>query len=179
MKSLMLDFETLDTRPTTVVLSLGAVLFDREKIIEEQYFKFDVQSQLDFGRSVSLSTMLWWMGQSEDAQKVLVPNKEEDLELHEFVEAFDWFVTNNELNKMNLNVWGNGATFDIAIMNDILRDHGQPLPWNYWGEKCYRTFNDVTQCKQMRKFEGVKHNALDDARHQANCLLDYWRGEKP
>ncbi len=58
----MIDLETLGTRPDGVILSVGGVKFDPNgsKIIDEFYYKLDVDEQTERGRSIDESTIEWW-----------------------------------------------------------------------------------------------------------------------
>lgn len=173
--NLMLDFETLGTSPETIVLSLGAVLFDEKNILKEFYCEFDLQNQIDIKRTMSASTFKWWLSQDKDAQAVF---KEGTVKLliQDFFIKFNDFLNITPRNK--LIAWGNGANFDVAIIEDIYRRYNSigedSIPWKFWNVMCYRTFNKLTDCKKLIEFKGVKHNALDDARYQVQTILAYW-----
>jgi hypothetical protein len=173
--NLMMDLETLGTTPDTAVISLGCVLFDlKGKIIATRYFKFDVQDQLDRGRSVSIDTINWWMNQSAEARLALVKSPE-DMTLKYFKREFLLWLKENGAQSFTLRPWGNGATFDVSIMENIL---GPDAPWKFWNVMCYRTYDKINKIKDLVKREGVYHNALDDAKHQTNCLLEHWAQTK-
>jgi len=59
----MFDLETLDTKPTAVILSLGAVKFDpKTQSVPDQLpkllLKFDIDAQNDLGRTTSEDTIM-------------------------------------------------------------------------------------------------------------------------
>ena len=59
----MIDLETLGTGPDCVVLTIGGVKFDPNAISEPYqpfYYKFNVDEQLDKGRTTLESTLEWW-----------------------------------------------------------------------------------------------------------------------
>lgn len=66
-------------------------------------------------------------------------------------------------------MWGNGAAFDNAILANAYRAAGIKQPWELWNDRCYRTI-----CAYYpgcpRNQPGTPHNALDDARSQAEHL---------
>ena len=75
----MCDFETLDKLGTSAVISIGLVKFNLED--EDNYESleedgrtfdcvFDIQDQLNMGRTVSFDTLQWWMQQDKMAQAV-------------------------------------------------------------------------------------------------------------
>ena len=68
----MLDLETLGTRPGCVILTLGAVKFDPYSLREPDsgiYFRVDVDEQTALGREVQEDTLNWWLNQSEDIRE--------------------------------------------------------------------------------------------------------------
>lgn len=170
MNHLMIDFETLGNTPDAAVISLGAVIFDRDKIIHERLWLFNMTGQLDSRRrSVSADTISWWMGQGEKAKQVFEKSQLEGVTLNAFSQQFQEFCPPY----LDVRIWGNGASFDISIMESILRQLGVRSPWKFWNHRCYRT---MKACFLVdKKFEGTKHDALDDAKHQANCLIEYWK----
>lgn len=172
---LMLDFETLATTPDTVVLTLGAALFDREKIHQAEQWAFDVEGQLRVGRRVEFSTLQWWMKQEKAAQTDAFFNGER-LKIFDFFDKFIAFVlSGGEVDE----AWSNGADFDLAIIRSLhmqteARGYQKPLPWKFWSQRCYRTIKASSGCDKLVLFDGVKHNAKADAIHQAQCLIALW-----
>ena len=63
MNNVMLDLETLGTSPGCIILSIGAVFFDKNGLGQEFYQTIDVQSSIDAGLTMSGGTFKWWMGQ--------------------------------------------------------------------------------------------------------------------
>ena len=172
---IMVDFETLDTKPTAVVLSVGMVMFDENKIRGYRYFKFDVQTQLDAGRTVSAKTLAWWTNQSEKAREVLSPHVT-DITLVTFNDQLTTWLLERGIRTEDAHVWGNGNDFDIPILNSITDEFG-PF-YDHWNTWCFRTFNKMTGCKQMVIRKGTHHNALDDAMYQAECVLAAWAKQR-
>jgi DNA polymerase III epsilon subunit-like protein len=70
----MIDLETLGTEPNSVILSLGAVKFDRNKIYEDDglYLQMRWQDQLDSGGIVTEGTIRFWLGQPRAARDVIL-----------------------------------------------------------------------------------------------------------
>ena len=71
--------------------------------------------------------------------------------------------------------------FDITIVEDLYRRHHEKhefaIPWKFWNVWCFRTFNHLTKARDKFKREGVHHDALDDARYQAQVVLNYWKSK--
>ena len=166
MENIMLDLETLDTRTTGVILAIGAVAFTKTGITSEFYCTVDAQTAIDLGLTVSGSTFKWWMAQSGAARKALF---EDNVTIQSALYEFSDWVEENTVGE-NVKVWGNGSDFDNAMLAHAYNKQGLDVPWKFWNNRCYRTacqmLNDYN-----RKQQGVHHNALDDARSQANHMI--------
>lgn len=165
---LMLDFETLGTKPNTAVLSLGAVIFTSTQIIDKRYWVFDVNYQLKNHRTVDISTIAWWMNQGEKAKAVFGEAQTRGVKLPKFVEDFHLWLKGRDVI-----VWGNGATFDVSIIESILTQASIPFPWKYPSVRCYRTLKQTNEKFKEVERKGVHHNALDDALFQAENIQNY------
>ena len=66
MKHVMIDFETLGTAADSVIMSFGAVRFDIEsgEMDDEAFYRsISIESNLEKGRRIDESTLIWWMDQ--------------------------------------------------------------------------------------------------------------------
>ena len=163
MKNIMLDLETMGTRCNSAIVAIGAVEFDEDLgIIGRFYETVDLQSCLDKGLGITGATVIWWMKQSEEARRDIC---KDDIPLKDALKAFqDW------IGKGNIQIWGNGAAFDNAILKNAYTKFKVDNPWPHWSDRCYLTIkNSFGQVELKRK--GTFHNAVDDAEHQANHLI--------
>jgi hypothetical protein len=167
MNNCMVDLETLDTKSTAVILSIGAVMFDKSGIGAEFYRTVDAQSAIDAGLSISGSTLLFWMKQSKEARKALFMN---NVPLAQALEEFSTWLSENS-DPGAVKVWGNGSDFDNAMLQHAYSVCKLPVPWKFWNNRCYRTTCEVLNAAS-RKQEGTHHNALDDARSPAKHLRE-------
>ncbi len=159
----MLDFETLSTDNMPALLSIGAVAFDVYSVnnFKEFYRNINIQSSIDLGGTVSASTFLWWLNQSNDARQTII-KQENPINIKTVFEELNEFCKENKIKY----VWSHGATFDIIIAENYFNKLGIKVPWMYYNAKDTRTLFDLTKITRT-KFEGIKHNALDDAKMQA------------
>lgn len=167
MSDVMIDIETLDTRASAVILSIGAVKFDPNKqgvILEGFHEHIDIDSCLKAGRTVSGSTVLWWLEQENDARNRIVDANR--ISLHDALAKLSTFIGPND------RVWGNGAAFDNAVLTAAYDAVGLPAPWKFWNDRCYRTMKSLYSNVPQPAFAGVAHDALDDAVKQALHLQD-------
>ena len=166
---IMVDLETLDIRPTAIILSIGACLvnWDKGEPTDPFYRVVEVASCQEVGLTESASTRKWWDGQSEEARKVFtdpgVP----------LVRALSDFATYVRMfGSSTVKVWGCGSDFDNVILINAYGALGSQAPWRFYNNRCYRTMRDSHSDKlAIPDREGTYHNALDDAMHQARILL--------
>jgi len=164
----MIDLETMGTRPNAPIIAIGAVMFDGTKAHDEFYVNVDLASAVDDSHAVvDPKTVLWWMDQSGEARSSLREDKKEILTaLYEFRE---WLKPVKPEG-----VWGNGASFDNVILSETYKRMGLEPPWPFWTDRCYRTMKNMYPQVEMERV-GTHHNALDDAMSQANHLIKIWR----
>jgi hypothetical protein len=157
MKNVMVDLETLGNGSNSVIISIGAVTFDHTGIGDTFYANIDPQSCADAGLKMDVSTVMWWMQQTEQSRAVFKKvNSPLEVVLGEFSA---WFPAGATL-------WGNGSTFDNVILSNAYRAIGVKQPWDFWNDRCYRTLKSLYPHVKLER-SGVAHNALDDAKSQA------------
>jgi hypothetical protein len=158
----MVDLETLGTDYNAVIIALGAAQFTVNGISSTFYRRIDAQSCVAAGLTIDVSTVEWWMQQSDAARQIFT--QKGDKLAHVLQDFSNWFPKEACL-------WGNGATFDNVILNSAYKAVSLQKPWPYWGDQCYRTIKAHHKHVPADAFNGVKHNALDDAIHQARHLI--------
>lgn len=163
----MIDLETLDTETTAIILSIGACLFDifTGEIIDEFYYVISIDDQVRMNRTISQSTLLWWMDQGNDATSAVFRRDIERTPLKSALYLLRQFIPERA------KVWSNGSNFDISMLDNAYVDCESP--WNFWDIRDVRTIVDAVDGFIDRsdiEFEGTPHNALDDAKHQAKYI---------
>lgn len=170
MFNIMIDIETLSTTMNAAILSVSACYFDPDtgeigKTFDKQ---INLQSSLNARRDVNADTVIWWMGQSDNARGHFKTNAKSET-MTEVLTAFANFVDDRSL------VWGNGSSFDLGILKTAFDKCKIPTPWKFWNERDVRTIVQVGHMldfnpKQDMPFKGTRHNALDDSIHQAKYV---------
>lgn len=173
MKDISIDLETLSTRPDAAILSIGAAEFDRStgEIGRTFYVEVDLNSAINDGH-VDGGTLSWWYTQAADARRLFGNGTVKSsiltalTMLREFVQkAGD-----------DVRPWGNGSSFDITILESAYNRNpaAGAIPWKFWDVRDMRTIVDLASENGFDRndvpFEGVAHNALDDATHQARVI---------
>jgi len=160
---IMVDLETMGTRPDAPIISIGAVKFDTRGIESEFYRNVDLQTSIDGGAVLDARTVQWWMQQSDEARAALTGEAESlSVVLYQFRE---WMKPHNIDG-----VWGNGASFDNVILTEAYRRLNMEPPWPFYIDRCYRTVKNLYPAVKIDR-KGTHHNALDDAKSQAEHLL--------
>lgn len=161
MKNIMVDLETLGKGSDAVIIAIGAVEFDETGVSSTFYTNVDPQSCVDIGMKMDVSTVMWWMQQSDAARSAF---KDRGVHIGQALRDFGKFV---ELAAgRDAEVWGNGATFDNVILANAYQLTKQVKPWQYWADRCFRTLRNLYPGIAAESF-GTAHNAKDDAVKQA------------
>lgn len=176
MSHIMVDLETLSTRTNARILSIGAVKFNTAQGVYAEFYRAVYAPPIEQlrlfntagGFDVSHSTLEWWGGQSEEARKVF--NDPDALFIDSALMAFTSWALHHD-DKKDVKLWGNGASFDNAILSTAYALCGLEQPWAFWNDRCYRTVKNLHKDVPFLH-TGTHHNALDDAISQACHLLE-------
>lgn len=170
----MIDLETMGLGTNAPILSIGAVAFDL--LGDEIIARFDANISLEYsmaaGRQPTASTILWWLQQSDEARKQI---HQKCASGDPVSVALSDFATWMKSLAGEPHVWGNGANFDISILEQAYLDAGMRAPWGYRNVRCFRTVMaefglDSDWVKPL-----VAHDALADAEAQVRTLQNCMR----
>lgn len=170
----VLDLETVDTRPRATVLAIGAYKLDAAGAVipgSRFYATLDVGLQLILGRTVDPGTVKWWTKQDDEAKNAIFDTQ--PMTLHQALIEFAAYIEHGRLSKAPW-LWGNGTDFDNAILASLYEDAKHitmmNVPWTYRSNADLRTLRKLWSSIDDLEFTGIKHNAADDALHEANGL---------
>lgn len=169
----MLDLETMGTGSTAAICAIGAVEFDLEsgKLGREFYTIIDLESSVAAGGVIDASTVLWWLKQSAEARAELYSN---GIDIEIALARFSHWLDECGCDPMELCIWGNGAAFDNVILRSAYKKAGLETPWEFWGDRCYRTAKNLLAGAEIVR-TGIHHCAVDDAKDQARHLIELAR----
>lgn len=175
MPHIMLDLETLGNRAGCVILSIGAVMFcpTTGDVRDSFYEVINIASCEKKGLHSDQSTLDWWQNQSAEARKVLEEAKTSPQGLGGALMKFQGYL--QKYGKKDLCIWGNGSEFDNVILTEAYRVCGLPLPWLFYKNRCFRTLKGLSTIPYDKPKFGVAHNALDDAKGQAEAAIRMMR----
>lgn len=165
----MVDLETYGRSAGCPVLSIGACQFSAEGVGPGYYCVVSLKTCHEAGLKDDAETVAWWNKQSEAARKVLDEALAHDaMHLKNACEAFnEWLANTLGLSKSVVKLWGNGAGFDQPILEHAYDAVGVQPHWEFWNHRCYRTLKALSDPAIKVERGGTHHNALDDAKTQA------------
>ncbi|EKN4378465.1 3'-5' exoribonuclease [Escherichia coli] len=170
---LMIDLETMGTNTNAPIVVIGAVFFDPQtgEIGPVFYIVISLTDAMNTGAVPDGGTIEWWLKQSSEARAAILTDQ---VKLKDALSQFREFISEYSDEKF-VQVWGNGATFDNAILRTSYERLDLPCPWRYHNDRDVRTIVELGKtidfdARTVIPFEGVRHNALDDARHQAKYV---------
>jgi hypothetical protein len=184
---IVIDLETLGTRPGCVILEIGACAIDPRngKIVANFSRRLDsdftYNSLINNDRYLSddeVATVRWWLGDQERADTLLsllsgyATATPIEKALGNFADFYNCMVTAHT--PEGVRIWANGPSFDIAILQAAYDRYGIARPWICWQERCVRTALEMAGYERgsIGWIErGPRHRALNDARHEARKLF--------
>lgn len=159
------DLETAALCPTAVVLSIGAVAWDRTnddtpffldgKVLDYGSFfsaHVDPRRLIVDGFTIDAKTQEWWSQQSEEAKAAILESDSEDLPCRDIKDAvndlFAWIeAVKEQFGYDAVNLWSQGTDFDIAIIRNICYKYGLKFPVHYSNSRDHRTY--FLECARM------------------------------
>ena len=177
---MMIDLETLDTRPTGVVFQVGVICFadvlygepKEQLILEEKLFHVDILYQVMNGRTIDSETVNWWKTQNVEAWE----RDPKDLVLeHDVFNEIAAMMGRNGVG----DVWSNSPSFDAVLMRSIedgLKKKGiqvNEFP-SFHNDMDMRTLKRICQRMRFCEFDTTRqtsHNALKDCRDQVDDVV--------
>lgn len=165
MKHAMIDIETMGTKPDTPILSVAVATFDEIGHIGDTFHQFVTWETAFTNRTPSPETICWWLEQNDEARKALITDKEK-FPLSTVLINLSIFLC------FNYYVWSNGATFDIAILENAYDQYNLSTPWHF------RYVRDMRTIKMLKLIDAdlykpeIAHDSLSDAKAQARYVSD-------
>ena len=169
----MVDIETLSTNTNAVILSIGAIKFDPQRISSEEelskhsfYMNVDRNDCAFHGLHTSSETVTWWEQQSKEANNALLTDPQPlTFALTRFMQFMH---AEPRINKL----WANSPSFDCIILREAFNAVNIMWPFPFWQDRDVRTIKDMAfpNGDAPNFILGTAHNALDDCIGQARCV---------
>lgn len=182
---IILDLETLGTKPGCPIIEIGACAVDPaggaivanfSRRIECDYKHWEVRMLGETDAEctgMDKATAAWWSSDAEKREtlrRIMAGGVGLRIALFQFGE---WYTSVGVREERR--IWANGPSFDIAILDRAYADARIPRPWICWQERCVRTALELAGYERGSvpwEDTGPRHRALCDARHEARKL---WR----
>lgn len=164
---IMLDLETLSSAPDAAIVAIGACTFatDGSTLKLRRIFRQVVMpdSSQKAGGRIDALTVVWWMGQSQEAREAWTSAPARTIQ-----SALEQFAIwcEPDFPDERVRVWGNGAGFDNVILRGAYDRCSIAPPWRHQDDRCYRTLKNLRPDVPFERI-GVAHEAADDAVSQA------------
>lgn len=169
MTHIVIDCESLSLTPTAHILSFGAIAISDTGEYLGNFYRVLVGEQP--GRDVDPNTVAWWMTVPEQAARDAIwqLSGHQQPIIRALIEFAGWYAQHD--NGPQMAVWGNGPEVDCVWLETLCKDFHVDLPWKFYEQNSIRTLKLLhPECAEVGPFEGVKHHALDDAKHEAKML---------
>ena len=164
----MLDIETLGLDPGATIVAIGAVRFDADGLGAVFQQSISLTSCQRAGLTIDAETLDWWLAQDDLAKEQLNGGSRLEDVLEDFGE---WYGDADE-------IWANSPSFDCDILSAAYDAVGLDEPWEFWAERDFRTLSSFAAAPEPEQ-AGDEHDALDDARHQAEIAAETLRRLEP
>lgn len=174
---IMIDIETMGNSPTSAIVQIGAVAFDRQtgEIKDRFLVNVDLQSEMKNGFTVDASTIEWWMEQKDKTWMVPIHlRKSTVVALKELSRWISVNITNRGY------IWSH-STFDAPIITYHYDKMGMAQPVRYGKWLDLRTISvmakGVYSVPKSERPEGA-HDALVDATYQVEWFTKCYNAIK-
>ncbi len=174
--NVMIDCETMSLAGNAAVLQIGAARFSVEGVQETIEINLSLAESMASGFNVSASTMMWWLGQDDDAREALLNGQEDALSIKDALTMLTYFLGHNQCD--NPKIWGNDPSADNRWVAELYRNAGMDQPWKHYNNRCYRTFCAERKYLAIKRPEAtIKHSAMGDAVAQAEHMVHLMHAE--
>lgn len=173
---IVVDLETLGTKPGAVIASIGAVcLFPGMPAgwALPFYARVDIADATNRGLTIDTDTVLWWLTEPSWAARVEIFHPDHRATLPGALERLnEWAAGFHHPKGEPHHWWGKGPTFDLAILRAGYEACGMDCPFLYHRERCIRTAGDMSPGSGRVTFDPFEtpHHAGDDAMAEARYL---------
>ena len=178
----MIDIETLGMGVDAVIVTIAAAIFDPipesghvdtyESIRADEgrflNIAVDVQDNVRRGRHIDAGTVMWWLGQSKEAQQSLLDKQPVSLKIA--LNQLRGLIQGYPIRPGR--IWAKSPDFDCRILGHAYQQFDEQPPWRYWETRCVRTLSELAFGEDVPHFDGggPKHDALADVCSQIQLV---------
>jgi len=172
-RAVMIDLETLGTTTKAPIVSVAAVVFDRDTgLMDDVPFFYAKVNVLDYDTlgdkfKMDYATLKWWITQPGFAATFSGTES-----LRDVMQALvSWF---GRRVPRGAEVWCQGADFDFPILKNALLAVGLEVPWHFTNQRDTRTLYALVGRKTLVQ-PPTTHDALQDCKDQVDMVCQVFR----
>lgn len=174
MREISFDIETFDTASTAVLVQIGAVVFEDGEILERWKRQVEVEDQIRRGRTISWSTLKFWLEQSDAARFSITADEPERLSgrsrtpVQSVLIEFKSLATHYQVERYHAK-----GRMDGDVLDSLYAQHSMTPPWSFRQPRDMRSTLDFDYSGNAANLErkGEAHDALADAIHQFEQIM--------
>lgn len=166
MTHIMVDTETLATRPGAIVLSAAFVRFSDGA---HTTLNLSVPDQEALGLASDPATLAWWAEQEAKTPGAWAAATSNPVPLVTALQHFSAWLAWAAAPSSPALIWCHGATFDCPLLDELYRRAGMVTPWAFWNVRDTRTLYDLAGVNLKDFAVPPPHVALNDAIGQTNA----------
>lgn len=163
--NIMVDIETFGTTNNAPIVQIGAVKFNMIQGIHEE-FCVNISYDTFKGYEPDYGSITFWLQQDK---KVIESILEDTVSIKEALTKFNYFVGYEEF------VWAKSTPFDISILGNAYRKEEIKQNYSFRRVPDMRDINIFFPNYPKQDHVKNKHNALSDARAQAQHVIKWMR----
>lgn len=169
MSEIMIDIETLSTKPNALILTIGAIKFNRRDDVKDIndlqtfYVRIDQNSCKKLNMHIDEETVKWWNLQADEYKYEALLEKDR-IDIKEGLKKLSEFVKNAKC------VWSHSPSFDCIILENAYVSCNLEIPWKFYNLRDTRTVYDLGNVNLKMISGETKHHSLYDCYSQIVCL---------
>lgn len=173
MKHVMVDIETLSTKPDAKILQIAAKVFDPHGRCHLRGAEFECNIDTDLsGGSTAPETLAFWLEQPDEVyDAVFLGGERESVVLARFASWIRPFCEGPH------RIWARGTDFDLPILRSAFERVNIEIPWHFGGARDVRTACDFLPGNAPGRDYSKAHIAMEDVKHQIRCVWEVYRRE--
>lgn len=175
MPHIMVDIESLGTRPGVIVPQIGWCRFNASSILDSGVIYPSVHHQLLLGLKAEAETLEWWQEQDREVRHRVFDCKLA-VDLDEALGQFAELVSAEALGEGGL-LWADPDWFDLPVLQAVYNAGGVGYPWPRRQTADARTLRWLARMTNEERTESVRpHDGQYDAEAQAKDVIECLRG---
>ncbi len=167
----MIDEETMGTKPGSPIIALGAVAFNLAtmQVGPQFYVNISLKSAMALGAMPDGDTIIWWLTQNDEARRSITHGLKDDVPMA--LAKFSYWLAANTVGTDYHKIWACGTDMDVVLLAQHYRMIGKEPPWKFYNARDQRTVRELFPDAAHSIERKGHHNAVADALYQVELLI--------